>query len=388
MSLFKKKDSIESPDFLAMRTDSVSVKRLNNIPKYVGLVLIVLIGFVIVRGAVKTFSDPEERLREEEKPKKLDSFAVPAVSKPDGPDVMLPPSPPPEVFTAPPMPVNQAMPAQQPMPEYMRQRIESHKAAMQSSPKVTGFGQAATNTQGAVMPPRKELDQGRNVRQDDINRQEEKREFLSSFDKDASPYLNQTRVPAVSPYEVKAGFIIPGVLVSGINSDLPGQIIGQVRQNVYDSATGRYLLIPAGAKIVGTYDSSVSAGQERVLVAWNRIIFPDSSSVSLEAMPGADQSGFAGFHDQVDNHYWRTFGNAALLSLFSAGVQLSQPRGAVTGTYNSQQIMAAAIGRQLGQLGMQLTQRNLSIQPTLEVRPGFQFSIMVTKDMVLPPWKS
>lgn len=388
MSLFKKKDSIESPDFLAMRTDSVSVKRLNNIPKYVGLVLIVLIGFVIVRGAVKTFSDPEERLREEEKPKKLDSFAVPAVSKPDGPDVMLPPSPPPEVFTAPPMPVNQAMPAQQPMPEYMRQRIESHKAAMQSSPKVTGFGQAATNTQGAVMPPRREPDQGRNIRQDDLNRQEEKREFLSSFDKDASPYLNQTRVPAISPYEVKAGFIIPGVLVSGINSDLPGQIIGQVRQNVYDSATGRYLLIPAGAKIVGTYDSSVSAGQERVLVAWNRIIFPDSSSVSLEAMPGADQSGFAGFHDQVDNHYWRTFGNAALLSLFSAGVQLSQPRGAVTGTYNSQQIMAAAIGRQLGQLGMQLTQRNLSIQPTLEVRPGFQFSIMVTKDMVLPPWKS
>lgn len=387
MSLFKKKDSIESPDFLAMRTDSVSVKRLNNIPKYVGLVLIVLIGFVIVRGAVKTFSDPEERLREEEKPKKLDSFAVPAVSKPDGPDVMLPPSPPPEVFTAPPMPVNQAMPAQQPMPEYMRQRIESHKAAMQSSPKVTGFGQAATNTQGAVMPPRREPDQGRNIRQDDLNRQEEKREFLSSFDKDASPYLNQTRLPAVSPYEVKAGSIVPGVMISGINSDLPGQIIGQVRQNVYDSATGRYLLIPAGAKIVGTYDSSVSAGQERVLVAWNRIIFPDSSSVSLEAMPGADQSGFAGFHDQVDNHYWRTFGNAALLSLFSAGVQLSQPRGAVTGTYNSQQIMAAAIGRQLGQLGMQLTQRNLSIQPTLEVRPGFQFSIMVTKDMVLPPWK-
>ena len=387
MSLFKKKDAIESPDFLAMRTDSVSVKRLNNIPKYVGLVLIVLIGFVIVRGAVKTFSDPEERLREEEKPKKLDSFAVPAVSKPEGPDVMLPPSPPPEVFAAPPVPVNQGMPAQQPMPEYMRQRIESYKAAMHSSPEVSGFGQASVKAQEATMP-RREPDQGRNIRQDDLNRQEEKREFLNSFDKDASPYLSQTRLPAVSPYEVKAGSIVPGVMISGINSDLPAQIIGQVRQNVYDSATGRYLLIPAGAKIVGTYDSSVSAGQERVLVAWNRIIFPDSSSVSLEAMPGADQSGFAGFHDQVDNHYWRTFGNAALLSLFSAGIQLSQPRGAVTGTYDSNQIMAAAIGRQLGQLGMQVTQRNLNIQPTLEIRPGFQFSIMVTKDMVLPPWKS
>lgn len=386
MNLFKKKDAIESPDFLAMRTDSVSVKRLNHIPKYVGLVLIVLVGFVIVRGAVKTFSDPDEIIREEEKPKKLDSFAVPAVSKPDGPDVMLPPSPPPEVFASPPVPVNQGMPAQQPMPEHMRQRIESYKAAMQSSPEVSGFGQASAKAQAATMP-RKEPDQNRNVRQDDLNQQEQKREFLSSFDKDASPYLSQTRLPAVSPYEVKAGSIVPGVMISGINSDLPGQIIGQVRQNVYDSATGRYLLIPAGAKIVGTYDSSVSAGQERVLVAWNRIIFPDSSSVSLEAMPGADQSGFAGFHDQVDNHYWRTFGNAALLSLFSAGIQLSQPRGAVTGTYDSNQIMAAAIGRQLGQLGMQVTQRNLNIQPTLEIRPGFQFSIMVTKDMILPLWK-
>lgn len=139
--------------------------------------------------------------------------------------------------------------------------------------------------------------------------------------------------------------------------------------------------------MVGTYDSSVAAGQERVLVAWNRIIFPDSSSVSLEGMPGADRSGFAGFHDQVDNHYWRTFGNAFLLSLFSAGIQLSQPAGAVGGTYDSTQIMAAAIGRQLGMFGMQVTQRNLNIQPTLEIRPGFKFSIMVTKDMVLTPWE-
>ncbi|MDQ3186485.1 MAG: TrbI/VirB10 family protein, partial [Pseudomonadota bacterium] len=100
----------------------------------------------------------------------------------------------------------------------------------------------------------------------------------------------------------------------------------------------------------------------------------------------ADKSGFAGFNDKVDNHYLRTFGTAFMMSLFSAATQLSQPRGAVMGTYNSQQIMAAALGQQLGMLGMQIARRNLSIQPTLEIRPGYQFSIMVTRDIILPPW--
>lgn len=192
----------------------------------------------------------------------------------------------------------------------------------------------------------------------------------------------------MSTTEIKAGTIIPGVMVGGVNSDLPGQIIGQVRENVYDTATGQHLLIPAGSRLVGTYDSTVTTGQERVLVAWQRIIYPDGSSVSLDLMPGADTSGYAGFTDQVSNHYWRIFGNAFMLSLFSAGIQLSQPQSdSQFGGYNSQQILAAEIGRQLGQLGMEMARRNMRIQPTLEIRPGYRFVVMVTKDIVLPPWE-
>jgi type IV secretory pathway VirB10-like protein len=219
----------------------------------------------------------------------------------------------------------------------------------------------------------------------DINEQASKRAFLKSVNDDGQ-YLRHTREAPLSANQLNAGSIIPGVLITGINSDLPGPCVGQVRQNVYDSATGRILLIPAGAKLLCAYDSSVSAGQARVLVAWNWIKYPDGSSLALDSMPGADKSGFAGFNEKVDNHYLRTFGTAFMLSLFSAATQLSQPRGAVGGTYNSQQIMAAALGQQLGMLGMQVARRNLSIQPTLEISPGYQFSIMVTKDIILPPW--
>lgn len=221
----------------------------------------------------------------------------------------------------------------------------------------------------------------------DQNKQGHKRAFLSERPESAI-YLSHTRMAPLSTLEVKAGTIVPGVMISGVNSDLPGQLIGQVRENVYDTATGRFVLIPAGARLIGTYDSTVTMGQERVLIAWTRIIYPDGSSVLLDRMPGADVSGFAGFTDKVDNHYWRIFGNAFMLSLFSAGIQLSQPtqpRGA--GMYDSQQIMAAELGRQIGRLGMEMTRRNLNIQPTLEIRPGYNFTVMITKDIILPPWQ-
>jgi type IV secretion system protein VirB10 len=201
-------------------------------------------------------------------------------------------------------------------------------------------------------------------------------------------YLEGGRKPPVSPYEIKTGTVIPGVMIGGVNSDLPGQIIAQVRENVWDTATGRHLLIPQGARLVGTYDNAITRGQTRVLVAWTRIIYPDGSSVDLGSMPGADQAGYAGFKDKVNNHYVRVFGDAMLLSLFSAGIQLSQPRSNNNqGGYDSQQIIAGALGQQLGQAGMQMVQQNLAIQPTLEIRPGYRFNIMVTKDMILSPWR-
>ena len=215
----------------------------------------------------------------------------------------------------------------------------------------------------------------------------QKRAFLSGTT-EANTYLAHQKKAAIAPsQEVKAGWVIPGVMISGMNSDLPGQIIGQVREPVYDSATGTQCLIPSGSRLVGIYDSGVTLGQTRALAAWQRIIYPDGSSISLDKMPGADQGGYAGFDDQVNNHYLKIFGAGAMLSIFSAGIQLSQPQASNGENYSSQQTIAGALGQQMGQIGMQMAQRNMNIQPTLEIRPGYEFTIMVTKDILLPTWE-
>lgn len=206
---------------------------------------------------------------------------------------------------------------------------------------------------------------------------------------EGSNYLPHTRVPAISPYEIKAGTVIPSVMISGINSELPGQLIAQVVQNVYDSAKGHYLLIPQGAKLVGTYDHQISSGQKRVLIVWNRVIYPDASSLDLGAMAGLDQSGYAGFKDKTNNHVWPTFRNALLLSAITAGVQLSQPRAKQGDyAYSSQQMIAGSLGMQLNQLGLSTYQGRANMAPTLTIRPGYRFNVMVSKDMVLPPWSA
>ena len=223
--------------------------------------------------------------------------------------------------------------------------------------------------------------------QTDSAAQREKQAFLAQPGSTGqSDYLQAVRHAPISPYEVKAGTVIPAVMIGGVNSDVPGTIIGQVAANVYDSATGRYLLIPQGAKLVGAYDNTVSQGQSRVLVVWKRIIYPDASSIDLGAMPGADQAGYGGFHDQVNTHLWEKLGNALLISIAAAGVQLSQPQAVNGQNYNSQQIAAAALGQQFGELGQEYARAGLAIPNTLEIRPGYRFVVMVTKDIVLQPW--
>lgn len=208
-------------------------------------------------------------------------------------------------------------------------------------------------------------------------------------------YVKSTVAQPITPYEVKAGSVIPGVMVSGINSDLPNGIIGVVKDNVYDSVTGNHLLIPMGTKIIGTYDSKVAFGQERVLVAWNRLIMPNGTSFDIRGMPGTDGQGYAGFKDQVNNHYMKSFGAAILYSLFSGGVQFATDaaKGAATVATNgvtalpqtsARESVATALGQNLGQLGSQLIQRNMDVQPTLEIRPGYKFQILVAKDLVFP----
>jgi type IV secretory pathway VirB10-like protein len=205
---------------------------------------------------------------------------------------------------------------------------------------------------------------------------------------DTANYLMHTRVQAVSPFEVKAGTVIPSVMIGGVNSELPGQIIAQVSQSVYDTATGQYLLIPQGTKLVGTYDHQVVSGQKRVLVIWNRLIYPDASSVNLGGMTGADQAGYAGFTDKTNTHFWPTFRNALMLSAITAGVQLSQPRSQQGSyAYSSPQIAASALGQQMNQLGMNTISRGLNQGPTLTIRPGYVFNVMVNKDVILPPWQ-
>jgi type IV secretory pathway VirB10-like protein len=156
---------------------------------------------------------------------------------------------------------------------------------------------------------RRRFAQGEEGGEPDLNRAADKRAFLDGRAPEAASaaYLPGGRAAPVSPYEIKAGTVIPATMVGGINSDLSGQILGQVAENIYDSATGRFILIPQGSKLVGTYDNSVTSGQRRVLVAWSRIILPDSSSIDLGRMPGTDQSGLAGLHDRVNTHFWEMF---------------------------------------------------------------------------------
>ena len=190
--------------------------------------------------------------------------------------------------------------------------------------------------------------------------------------------------PPRSQYELRAGFVIPATMISGINSELPGQILAQVSQPVFDTPTGKYLLIPQGSRLVGSYSSDVTYGQSRVLIAWQRIIFPDGKALDIGSMPGADSAGYSGFYDQVNNHYLRLFGSAIMMSGVVAGVTLSQDSSNTGSTLSQQRagdVMSAAVGQQLGQVTAEMIRKNMNTSPTLEIRPGYRFNVIVTKDM-------
>ncbi len=192
-------------------------------------------------------------------------------------------------------------------------------------------------------------------------------------------------VRASSPYVLHEGTFLPAILVTRIVSDLPGPAQALVRRNVYDSVTGNHLLIPQGAKLLGAYNHRIVWGQRRILLHWDRILFPDGRSLELEELPSTDLQAASGLHDQVNNHFVRTFGNALLLSAISAGVQLSQPQESFDGNaVSARQIAAAALGQELGRLTSEVTQRNVNRQPTLTIRPGFLFHVVTTSDLELP----
>lgn len=219
----------------------------------------------------------------------------------------------------------------------------------------------------------------------DPNKQKRKEEFYLQK-QPTTEYLPHTRNQQQSPLEIKTGTVIPTTMLGGLNSDLPGMILAQVSQNVYDTASGDYLLIPQGSRLVGKYDSFIAYGQNRVLVAWNRIIYPDGSTLELEGMPGTDQSGYAGLKDQVDNHYFRIFGSAILMSVITGMYDYSQNTSG--GLYGTEQTagdsMASAVAREMSQTSQMLLRKNLNIQPTIKIRPGYKLNVMVNRDIIFP----
>lgn len=390
-----------SPDYVETTPKEELPRRLNRLPIIVvGILVTLALGNFIYTGKLREMMNVRAETTNEIN--KVPNIAVAPITRPAGPDVNLVSAA--QVYSVP-GEVQQPSAAMQENDAERKARekkAEALAAALNADPSVekfanrhtsvnqvsTGSNRPQQQTMGMPPPPPgQQVDDGMGGMLGGGATPVRNHAGFTQKD-DSGIYLANTREAALSPMEIKAGFIIPGVMVSGINSDLPGPIIGQVRQNVFDSATGRYLLIPAGAKLVGTYDSNVVSGEERVLIAWNRIIFPDSSSITLNNMPGADQGGLAGFNDQVDNHYLRTFGQALMLSVLSAGMQVGQqPRGSANGQLSATQIAAAATAMQFGMLGMQAARRGLNTPPTMVIRPGFVFNIMITKDMILPPWR-
>jgi len=198
-------------------------------------------------------------------------------------------------------------------------------------------------------------------------------------------HLNSQLESPNSQYELRAGGVIPGVMISGISSELPGQIIGQVSQDVYDTATGKYLLIPQGTKLVGMYSNDVSFGQNSVLVAWQRLVFPDGKALDIGSMSGADAAGAAGFSDQVDHHYLSVYGSALLMSGIVAGMTYSQYINQSNQIgYNQPtagSVLSQALGQQLGEVSSQLIAKHLNVSPSIHIRPGYRFNVIVVKDL-------
>jgi type IV secretion system protein TrbI len=249
----------------------------------------------------------------------------------------------------------------------------------------------ASSDSAAVATGRALLRQPNGDEYNNQNEQNRKQVFLEAArSQQMDDYLRSTREAPLSRYEIKAGWEIPAVLEQGLNSDLPGELKVLVAVNIYDTASGKFLLIPQGSRLIGKYDSRVSYGQSGVEVVWNRIIFPDASSVDLNGMEGLDAQGSAGLRDKVDRHYKRLFGFAALSSLFSAAFDVSQRQNQTVLSYPSAtQTAEASVSRNMTETGSEITRRNLNVQPTIKVPVGYRFTACVNRDIMFDaPYES
>jgi len=247
------------------------------------------------------------------------------------------------------------------------------------APPVSGAatGQGVSLPASSAEAPRLALDPDK-----DQNNQQRKLDFLNQ--RDASGIYNRHALQTpISPYQVMAGSVIAASLITGVNSDLPGEVTAQVTENVYDSVTGQILLIPQGSRLIGTYDSVVAFGQSRALLVWQRIILPDGSSIEIDNLPATDAAGYAGLTDEVDYHTWALLKGVALSTLLGVGTQV---------TFGSQQsnlvqAIRESTQQNVNQAGQRVVEKNLNIQPTITIRPGWPLRIVVHKDLVLRPYR-
>lgn len=255
----------------------------------------------------------------------------------------------------------------------------------QGGPGRDGIGAASTPAAArpseiadAASPPRLTLDPER-----DPNNQQRKLAFLNAKQDDRAIYNPHGLQQPVSPDEVMAGSVIAASLVTGINSDLPGLVTAQVTENVYDTVTGEVLLIPQGARLIGSYDSVVAYGQSRALVVWQRLIMPNGSSVVIDNLPASDAAGYAGLEDAVDYHTWQLLKGIALSTLLGVDSQL------VFGNSQSNLIQAIrqSATESTNQAGQRIVEKDLNVQPTITVRPGWPLRVIVHKDLVLQPYR-
>jgi type IV secretion system protein VirB10 len=274
-----------------------------------------------------------------------------------------------------------ATPAAGPTPEQQRIAQEQEAARISNLFAKTNVGQGAP----AVIP----VSAGGQAAlgaagSSDLMSQDHKLAFLNG-NVDRRTVSPDRVEPPASSYVLQAGAVIPAALITGLRSDLPGQVTAQVTEDVFDSPTGQVLLIPQGARLIGQYDAQIAFGQSRALLVWNRLIMPNGRSIVLERQPGADAEGYAGLEDEVDNHWGMLFKAAILSTVLSVGSEAGM-------SGNSNGSLAEAIqqgmSQSINQTGQQVVSRSLSIQPTITIRPGFPVRVMVTHDLVLEPYRA
>ena len=254
-------------------------------------------------------------------------------------------------------------------------RLEN-RAAVETSPDVAGTPSFLTSELLALATGPQVLT-GSGQRPADPNLQDRKSVFASTSRPDT---LNPGRIEdPVSPYQLMAGSLIPASLITGINSDLPGTVIAQVTQNVYDTVRGQHLLIPQGSRLIGRYQSEVSFGQDRALVVWDRLIFPDGASI-LISEPGSDASGYAGLKDRTDHHWDRAFAAAGLATLLGIGAELGPGEDG-----DIERAIRRGTTDTVSQAGQRAVDRSLGVQPSITIRPGWPVTVIVTRDLILRP---